>query len=66
MNDTQRLDYLDLYRNKLRKELDNMQYDRALQELPVAAVTQPRRPASAWAAVIALLFLAGAVASRAL
>ena len=57
MSTTQRVRYLDLYRSKLHKELDQMQYGRVQSDLPVATVAQPKRPASAWAAAIAVLLI---------
>ena len=66
MNTTQRERYLNLYRGKLHQELDQMQYGRVQQELPTATVAPPRRPASAWAAAVALLLVAGVVVTQAL
>ena len=59
MRTTQRIRYLDSYRSKLDKELDQMQYGRVQTDLPVATVAQPKRPASAWAVAIAVLLVAG-------
>jgi hypothetical protein len=59
MRTTQRIRYLDSYRSKLDKELDQMQYSRVQTDLPVATVAQPKRPASAWAVAIAVLLVAG-------
>jgi tRNA A37 threonylcarbamoyladenosine biosynthesis protein TsaE len=66
MNTRQRVNHLDLYRSKLHKELDQMQYGRPQYELPVATVRQPKRPAGAWAAAVALLLVGGLVISQAL
>ena len=66
MVSTQRASYLDLYRSKLHKELDQMQYGRVQQDLPVATVFQPRRPASVWAAGIAALLITGLAIGQAL
>ena len=66
MSKTQRVRYLDLYRSKLHKELDQMQYDRVQTDLPVATVSQPRRPVSAWAAAVAVLLIGGVVVNQAL
>ena len=66
MMSTQRVSYLDLYRSKLHKELDQMQYGRVQQDLPVATVSQPRRPASVWAAGIAALLITGLAIGQAL
>jgi hypothetical protein len=59
MSTTQRARYLDLYRSKLHKELDQMHYSRIQQNLPVATVSQSRRPLTTWAAAIAVLLIAG-------
>ena len=66
MSTTQRVRYLDLYRSKLHKELDQMQYGRVQSDLPVATVAQPKRPASAWAAAIAVLLIGGIAINQAL
>ena len=66
MNAKQRINHLDLYRSKLHKELDQMQYGRPQYELPAATVRQPKRPAGAWAAAVALLLVGGFVISQAL
>jgi len=66
MSTTQRVRYLDLYRSKLHKELDQMQYGRVQQDLPAATVISPQRPANAWAAAVALLLVAGVVVTQAL
>jgi hypothetical protein len=59
MSTTQRVRYLDLYRSKLHKELDQMQYGRIPRDLPVATVAQPKRPAGTWAVAIAVLLIGG-------
>jgi hypothetical protein len=59
MTTTQRANYLDLYRSKLHKELDQMQYSRASHDLPAATASQRRRPVTAWAAAVAVLLIAG-------
>ena len=66
MSTTQRVRYLDLYRSKLHKELDQMQYGRVQSDLPVATVAQPRRPKSVWAAAVAVLLIGGVVVNQAL
>ena len=66
MSTTQRVQYLDEYRSKLHKELDQMQYGRVRRDLPVATVTQSKRPAGAWAAAIAVLLLGGIAVGQAL
>ena len=66
MSTTQRVQYLDVYRSKLHKELDQMQYGRVRRDLPVATVTQPKRPAGAWAAAIAVLLLGSIAIGQAL
>ena len=66
MSTTQRVQYLDLYRSKLHKELDQMQYDRIQQDLPAATVAQPKRPASAWAVAFAVLLIGGIAISQAI
>jgi len=66
MSTTQRVRYLDLYRSKLHKELDQMQYGRVESDLPVATVSQPRRPVSAWAAAVAVLLIGSIAISQAL
>ncbi|MFN2123519.1 MAG: hypothetical protein ACK2UP_08475 [Candidatus Promineifilaceae bacterium] len=59
MSTTQSAGYLDLYRSKLHKELDQMHNGRIHQDLPTATVSQPRRPVTAWAAAIAVVLIAG-------
>ena len=66
MNTEQRVRYLDLYRRKLQTELTQMEYDRIQWDPPAVTVSRPGRPASAWAAGIALLILLGVVANQAL
>ena len=66
MNTAQRVQYLDLYRSKLHKELDQMQYSRVQSDLPVATVSQPRRLVSAWAAAVAVLLIGGVIVNQAL
>ena len=66
MSATQRVRYLDLYRSKLHKELDQMQYGRVQSDLPVATVSQPRHPVSAWAAAVAVLLIGSIAISQAL
>lgn len=66
MNATQRVQYLDLYRSKLHKELDQMQYGRVQSDLPVATVAQPKRPVTEWAAAIAVLLIGGIAINQAL
>ena len=66
MMSTQRVSYLDLYRSKLHKELDQMQYGRVQQDLPVATVAPPRRPISAWAAAVAVMLITGIAIGQAL
>ena len=66
MNTRQKVPYLDLYRSKLHKELDMMQYGRPQFDLPVATVAQPKRPTGAWAAAVALLVVGGIVISQVL
>ena len=66
MSTIQRVRYLDLYRSKLHKELDMMQYGRVQSDLPVATVSQPRRPVSAWAAAVAVLLIGGVIVNQAL
>ena len=66
MKASQRVSYLDLYRSKLHKELDQMQYGRPQYDLPAATVMEPKRPAGAWAAAVALLLVGGIVISQVL
>jgi hypothetical protein len=66
MSARQRISHLDLYRSKLHKEFDQMQYGRPQYELPTATVRQPNPPAGAWAAAVALLLVGGFVISQAL
>ena len=66
MSTTQRAQYLDRYRSKLHKELDQMQYGRIPRDLPVATVIQPKRPLGAWAVAVAVLLIGGVAISQAL
>jgi hypothetical protein len=59
MSTTHRAQYLDIYRSKLHKELDQMQYGRTHQDLPTTTVSEPHRPVTAWAAAMAILLIAG-------
>jgi len=49
----------ELYRIKVRKELDEMQYGRIQDGLPVASIAQPKRPLTIWAIAFAALLIGG-------